>query len=239
MISASQSEFIERLRAAGQARYHDRHPFHARMHDGALSRAELALWALNRYYYQTRIPIKDALIVAKSEDPSFRRRWIHRIADHDGVAEGDGGLALWRRLAMALGVKEGDLDDPGAILPGVRRACDSYVELVRSATLLEAVAASLTEFFAPALMRQRLASWQKHYRWVPHEALEYFRIRIQRAEEDAAGALELVIALATTPELEQRATVALVKKADLLWQMLDAIQGAADANEVSHASPPQ
>ena len=26
-------------------------------------------WALNRYYYQTRIPIKDALILSKSEDP--------------------------------------------------------------------------------------------------------------------------------------------------------------------------
>jgi pyrroloquinoline-quinone synthase len=235
VTSASQSDFIERLRAAGQERYHDRHPFHARMHDGMLSRGQLALWALNRYYYQTRIPIKDALILAKSEDPSFRRRWIRRIVDHDGVAEGDGGLALWRRLAMALDVQEAELDDQRAILPGVRRACDGYVELVRGATLLEAVAASLTEFFAPALMRRRLASWQTHYPWVPHEALDYFRIRIQRAEEDAAGALELVLTLATTPELEQRATVALVKKAELLWQMLDAIQAAAETNEVSDA----
>jgi pyrroloquinoline-quinone synthase len=30
---------------------------------------------LNRFYYQTRIPIKDAIIVSKSDDPAFRRAW--------------------------------------------------------------------------------------------------------------------------------------------------------------------
>ena len=90
-----------RLRAEGVRRYHDQHPFHQRMHAGALSRAELQAWTLNRYYYQTRIPIKDAVIVSKSEDPAFRRAWIRRIHDHDG--RGRGGLALWLRLAEAVG----------------------------------------------------------------------------------------------------------------------------------------
>ena len=64
---------MARLRAEGVRRYHDQHPFHQRMHAGTLSRAELQAWTLNRYYYQTRIPIKDAIIVSKSEDPAFRR----------------------------------------------------------------------------------------------------------------------------------------------------------------------
>ena len=56
---------------------------------------------LNRYYYQTRIPIKDAIILSKSDDPAFRRAWIRRIHDHDGERPVTGGLALWLRLADA------------------------------------------------------------------------------------------------------------------------------------------
>ena len=106
----SADEFIARLRAEGVRRYHDQHPFHQRMHAGALSRQELQTWTLNRYYYQTRIPIKDAIIVSKSEDPAFRRAWLRRIQDHDGTETAgepggsDGGLALWLRLAEAVGL---------------------------------------------------------------------------------------------------------------------------------------
>ena len=93
MSALAPDAFVERLRQEGSRRYHDRHPFHLRMHEGKLTRAELARWVANRYYYQTRIPIKDALILSKSEDPAFRRVWIHRIHDHDGKQAGEGGLA--------------------------------------------------------------------------------------------------------------------------------------------------
>ena len=96
-------EFVERLRNEGQRRYHDNHPFHVMMHEGRLTQPQLQQWVLNRYYYQTRIPIKDAIILSKSEDPAFRRLWIHRIHDHDGAQEGEGGLALWLRLAGGSG----------------------------------------------------------------------------------------------------------------------------------------
>ena len=43
-------ELLARLRAEGVRRYHDQHPFHQRMHEGKLSRAELQAWTLNRYY---------------------------------------------------------------------------------------------------------------------------------------------------------------------------------------------
>jgi pyrroloquinoline-quinone synthase len=147
--------------------------------------------------------------------------------DHDGERPGEGGLALWRRLAIALGVSERELDDKASFEPGVRRACDGYVELVRSANLLEAVASSLTEFFAPALMQRRLEAWQRHYPWVPAEALDYFRVRVTRAEEDAGDALALVVSLATSEEAQARAIAALIQKTELLWQMLDAIAEAA------------
>ena len=89
----------ERLRAIGAERYHDRHPFNVRMHEGTLTRGEIRTWARNRYYYQTRIPLKDSLIVAKANDPAFRREWLQRIQDHDGTREGEGGLALGRSVS--------------------------------------------------------------------------------------------------------------------------------------------
>ena len=35
------------------------------MRDGRLTRGQLQAWALNRYYYQARIPAKDAYMVAR------------------------------------------------------------------------------------------------------------------------------------------------------------------------------
>jgi pyrroloquinoline-quinone synthase len=109
--------FVERLRAEGGTRYHDAHPFHVRMHAGTLRREELQAWVANRYYYQTRIPIKDALILAKSEDPAFRRMWIHRLKDHDGEREGEGGLARVARARARSGSTRRRRRVP-AVLPG-------------------------------------------------------------------------------------------------------------------------
>ena len=157
----SADAFVERLRSEGAQRYHNRHPFNLRMHAGELTKAELQRWVVNRFYYQTRIPIKDAIIVSKSEDPAFRRAWIRRIGDHDGTKEGEGGLAEWLVLARGLGLDEDEVRSCRGVLPAVRAACDQYVDLVRTRPLVEAVASSLTEHFAPDIMRTRVAAWEK------------------------------------------------------------------------------
>ncbi len=218
--------FLERLRQEGLHRYHHRHPFHELMHEGRLTRHQLQQWVVNRYYYQTRLPIKDALILAKSEDPAFRRAWIHRIQDHDGHGPDDGGLALWRRLAQGVGLDEQRVVGCHAVLPGVRKACDGYVALVREATLPEAVASSLTELFAPDVMTQRIAAWERHYPWVDRQALEYFRIRVPRAAQDADFAAQFVLAQATTLEQQDRCVAALIRKTEILRQLLDCLWSA-------------
>src|SRR5262249_37838532 len=103
---------------------------------------------------------------------------------------------------------------------------DAYVELVRGASLVEAVAASLTEGFAPDLMALRLAAWRLHYPFVAPAALAYFEGRVVRGREDGDGALAVVVRTAVTPELEERAVAALRKKCEILWTMLDAIEAA-------------
>lgn len=219
--------FVDRLRREGASRYHDRHPFNVAMHEGRLSKAELQRWVLHRYYYQTRIPIKDALILSKSEDREFRRMWIRRIGDHDGTKDDEGGLGEWLLLARAMGLDPDEVRSCRRVLPAVRYACDSYVELVRERSLVEAVASSLTEHFAPDIMRTRVAAWEKHYPWVDQEALAYFRSRVPRATRDAGEALAFVVAHATTPATQDACVRALVDKCRVLWSMLDAVAEAS------------
>jgi pyrroloquinoline-quinone synthase len=226
MTPYTREEFVARLREEGAARYHDRHPFHGKMHAGTLSKAQLSGWVLNRYYYQTRIPIKDAILVSKSEDPAFRRAWLRRIVDHDGVSEGEGGLAQWVRLGVGVGLSREEIVSLEHVLPGVRFACDAYVQLVRERPLVEAVASSLTEFFSPDIMSKRLQAWETHYPWVDAAMLEYFRRRIARARTDSQEAIDFVLAHASTREVQERCVAALITKCEILWALLDAVSAA-------------
>lgn len=219
----SRSEFVEQLRAEGERRYHDHHPYHIAMHAGTLTKEQLQAWVRNRFYYQTRIPIKDAIILSKSEDAEFRRRWIRRIHDHDGSQPGEGGLALWLRLASGVGLDVDEVASLRGVLPGVRFACDAYVDLVRERSLLEAVASSLTEFFAPDLMSRRIIAWEKHYPWVEPELLAYFRSRVPRARTDSEEAIEYVTSNAKTREQQDKCVAALIKKTEILWGLLDCV----------------
>jgi pyrroloquinoline-quinone synthase len=219
----TEDAFVKWLTHEGSSRYHDHHPFHTLMHEGGLTKGQLQQWVLNRYYYQTRIPIKDALIVSKSEDPIFRRMWLRRIQDQDGQQEGEGGLTAWLELARGVELDIEEVRSFRSVLPGFRRFCDEYVQLVHHSSLLEAVASSLTELFAPMLMADRVQAWKLYYPWVSTEALSYFHMRIVRASLDSKQALEYVVQHAVTYELQARCVHALIKKADILWHLLDCL----------------
>jgi pyrroloquinoline-quinone synthase len=109
------------------------------------------------------------------------------------------------------------------VLPGVRFACDAYVALVRERSLVEAVASSLTEFFAPDLMSRRIQAWEEHYPWVDRGALAYFRSRVPRARRDSQEAIDYVVQHARTGDLQARCVRALVDKTRILWHLLDCV----------------
>src|SRR6202171_1966829 len=184
-------ELRARLRAVGEQRYHHKHPFHLLMHEGKLTRGQLQAWVLNRYYYQSRIPIKDAIILSRSDDPGFRRAWRKRVLDHDGDIDPEGGIERWIRLAKTLGLPRERIVGCKEVLPGVRYAVDAYVDLVKNRSLLEAVASSLTELFSRDLITLRMDALRQHYPWLSG-GLEYFEVRLTQAPEDAAFAIGYV-----------------------------------------------
>jgi pyrroloquinoline-quinone synthase len=217
--------FIGALRAQSQ-RYHSRHPFHAEMNAGRLSRRQIRGWVANRFYYQENIPRKDAAILANCPDREVRRRWIRRIHDHDGATDGEGGIEAWLRLGEAAGLTREEMWDQRHVVPGVRFAVDAYVTFARTRPWVEAVASSLTELFAPDLMAERLAAFERFYTWIDPAGLAYFRARITQAPRDSEHALEVVTEHCRTPDEQARAVAALSFKSDVLWSMLDAIDRA-------------
>jgi pyrroloquinoline-quinone synthase len=86
------------------------------------------------------------------------------------------------------------------------------------------VAASLTEMFAPLIVKERLAAMLSHYTWVDPTGLQYFKNRLTQAPRDADYALGLVTERLRTPEEQGRAVAALEFKCDVLWCLLDAVE---------------
>jgi coenzyme PQQ biosynthesis protein C len=214
------------LRDIGARRYHRLHPFHGLLHGGKCTKGQVQAWALNRYYYQSMIPIKDASLIARCDDSGIRRAWCARLIDHDGEGEDDGGIARWLRLTDGLGLDRAYVTSLRGLLPATRFAVDAYVRFVRESTLLEAIASSLTEMFSPQIINERIDGMLASYPFVTRETLAYFDKRPPQAARDADFALDYAKQHARTPEQQQAVLAALEFKCGVLWAMCDALHHA-------------
>jgi pyrroloquinoline quinone biosynthesis protein D len=220
------AELETALRAIGDARYHNKHPFHLKMNAGGLSKNQLKAWSLNRYYYQSMIPVKDSVILSRMEDADMRRVWRQRIIDHDGDSDDKGGIARWIALTDGLGLDRDYVKSGKGILPATRFAVDAYVNFVRVKPMLDAIASSLTEMFSPSTIGERVHGMLQNYDFLSPQILAYFEKRLTQAPRDADFALDYVKRWATTPQQQQAAIAALSFKCDVLWAQLDALNHA-------------
>jgi pyrroloquinoline-quinone synthase len=214
------------LRRIGAERYHNLHPFHRMLHDGKCSRAQVQAWALNRYYYQAMIPVKDATLLARLPTAALRREWRRRIVDHDGDAPGTGGIARWMKLVQGVGLNPAYAESTRGILPTTRFAVDAYVAFVRDRGVLEAIASSLTEMFSPTIISERVSGMLSNYDWITRDTLAYFTPRLTQAPRDVEFALGYVREHAHTRAEQESVQAALRFKCDVLWAQLDALHYA-------------
>ena len=226
MTGQSRDEFKARLHQIGAERYHDKHPFHHLLHSGGCSIEQIRAWVINRYYYQSRIPMKDAAFLSRVDDHRLRRIWRHRIEDHDGTVEGTGGIERWLKLAVGVGLDPEYVQSAMGVLPATRFAVDAYVRFVRTEALLPAVASSLTELFAPKIHKDRIAGLLENYNFANEETISYFQHRLSEAPRDVAFGLEWVLDHAISPAEQDAAAAALVFKTEVLWSQLDALYSA-------------
>ena len=216
------TEFEEQLRAKGRA-YHINHPYNVMLTEGKANKDQIRGWVANRYYYQQAIPLKDGAVLSACNDQAVRKEWIQRIRDHDGCDGDAGGIEAWITLAESVGLTREEVTDMRHVLPGVRYAVDAYVNFARTRPWQESVCASLTELFAPAIHKQRLATWPQHYQWIDPAGLQYFRNRVQQARRDVEHGLSITLEYFDTVELQQRALDILQFKLEVLWQISDAM----------------
>lgn len=222
----SPEEFEAALRAIGDTQYHDKHPFHHLLHGGELSKGQVQAWALNRYCYQAAIPRKDAAFVARCTDRDIRKEWARRIGDHDGRPGEEGGIERWLILTTGLGLDAEDVRSTRLALPTTRFAVEAYVRFVAERSLLEAIASSLTEMFAPKIHRERISGMLENYDFITDDVMRYFRRRLDQAPRDVAFALAYVKANATTRAEQELVLDALRFKCSVLWAQLDALYAA-------------
>jgi coenzyme PQQ biosynthesis protein C len=222
-VLLSEAELEARLRDTGARRYHRAHPFHQLLHGGKCTKGQVQAWALNRYYYQAKIPQKDANLISRCDDRELRREWLGRITDHDGDSSNEGGIERWLTLTSGLGLDRDYVMSLRGLLPTTRFAVDAYVNFVRDKPLLEAIASSLTELFSPQIISERIEGMLKNYDFVSADTLAYFSKRPPQAERDSSFALAYVKQHARTPEQQLAVVRALEFKCDVLWSMLDAL----------------
>jgi pyrroloquinoline-quinone synthase len=221
----SREEFAAKLHDKGRF-YHIHHPYHVAMNTGKSTPEQIRGWVANRFYYQTTIPIKDAAILANCDERDIRREWIQRILDHDGYDGEEGGIEAWLRLADAVGLSREEVLSEEHVLPGVRFACDAYINFARRANWQEAACSSLTELFAPEIHQRRLEGWPQHYPWIEAEGYLYFRKRLSEARRDVEHGLNITLDYFETRSQQEKALGILQFKLDILWTMLDAMQMA-------------
>ncbi|MEO1281272.1 MAG: pyrroloquinoline-quinone synthase PqqC [Pseudomonadota bacterium] len=219
-------EFEAAIRAVGAERYHDKHPFHHLLHGGKLKREQVQAWALNRYCYQSAVPRKDAAFMARTHDHALRKEWMHRMLDHDGYGQEEGGIERWLVLTDGLGLSRDYVISREGALPATKFAVEAYVHFVRDQPMTIAVASSLTELFAPKIHKERISGMLENYDFIDDKVMAYFKRRLNQAPRDSDFALKYIKEHAAT-RAEQEACVDAVRfKCNVLWVQLDALYNA-------------
>lgn len=222
----STADFEAAIRAVGAERYHDKHPFHKLLHGGKLNKGQVQAWALNRYCYQSAVPRKDGALISRAMDRELRREWVHRVLDHDGFGDEEGGIERWLVLTDGLGLDRDYVQSMRGALPATKFAVEAYVTFVREQPLTVAVASSLTELFAPKIHKERISGMLENYDFINEAVMAYFKRRLVQAPRDSEFALQYVLNNARNRD-EQDACVEAVRfKCNVLWVQLDALHHA-------------
>jgi pyrroloquinoline quinone (PQQ) biosynthesis protein C len=208
-------EFWDRLDAVAERWDVLRHPFYVRWSAGALTRAELALYA-GQYAHAVRA-LAAATRSAAEAAPSAA------AAEHAGEEEAH--VALWDDFAAAAGAT------PADPLPETARCAKEWADRDR-ALLPTLVALYAVESAQPAISATKRAGLVERYGFAPGRATAYFDVHAVRDVEHARAGREAIAELrAADPGVDDDALVAEAERAlRANWQLLDGVDRASSAS---------
>ena len=163
------------------------------MRDGQLTRGQVQAWALNRYYYQARIPARTPTSSRACRPRRCAGNGGGASIDHDGESEDTGGIARWLKLTDGLGLDRElcGLDRGAAAGDPLCRRCLRQFRprpLAARSSRLVPDRDVLAGRSSPSGSR----ACSRNYDFVSRDTLAYFTPRLTQAPTDVAFALAYV-----------------------------------------------
>jgi len=222
----SPNEFIETFFQVNK-NDHQRspHPWETLFREGKCTREQLQGWAKERYYFVKNVPTKEYSILYNCPYPDVRRMWLPKAIEEEGEdligKPGKPHPEYWLDVCEALGLDR-EFVRHSEPLFGVKFAVDSFANAAFKTSWLLGVAVSEGDDTARAMARD-LDIFRKHYRWVPDDALEFYKLHAGIDVEHGLLRKEILQKYATTKELQEECINAQLMKNNMRRVMADAI----------------
>ncbi len=212
----------ERRRYVRAGRIKQPHPWQVALGQGKLSKAALAEYVKNRYYFLVNINRKDAQIIANCPIPDARRMLMRKYIDEEGQDILGGKLGahyeMWLKVSDALGVPREVMNSFRDVLPVYRFAVDAIFTFAKEHSWLEGLAAT---YATEGGMWRQYTPHEEHgesdflkegdalktYYGLPEEALEFYFVHGD-ANDEHGSICEAILKKYCTTHEQQRAAFA-------------------------------
>jgi pyrroloquinoline-quinone synthase len=230
MAVLAPDELVSDLKRTLHARYPRPHPLRQLLLSGRLTREQLQGWAKNLFHEFRNIHRFFGVRYQKCPVPELRRALLENMVEEEGEdlfgGKHPSHAELWLRFAAGLGVPREEMlaYEP---LPGIRAALEMYVKLVEQSHWVVAIGTGLVfEGEGPRRMREEREALEKHYPWIPSEALEFFRAHEYHDAGHGNFVIEVIRNYCMEEHLQNEMREAVKARADTMWLQNESIYQA-------------
>lgn len=199
-------------------------PWNELLREGKLTKEQLQGWAKDHYYFKRMVPAKEYSILRDCPYPDVRRKWLSKAIEEEGedLIGGEHGPHpdYWLKFCEGIGLNR-DYVINSEPLPAVRFAMDWWVQRASKSWLI-GVAMSETADVAKG-MQNNLATFRKHYSWIPEWALEFYVLHAEVDVDHARIGVDILTKYCDTRELQEECINAGLRFNDIQRVMADAV----------------
>ena len=229
-------EFIDTLRHQRAERYPEHPPFYQLLYDGALSKDDLRLWAMNHYYLLDHgLQFSTAALYVKNNDEPTRTHQLRKLVKIEGrdiVNDLVGWTTpayeeLWLRFCEALGLERDEVTawrnfTRSYFAVSTLSLCSRWWEW----SWLDGIASLFAADLLARDVYSRAADALRDKYGLAEEHLEAFRCIVRDAEEDLPWEEAALVEWACTTERQLTAARAFRYRLDIDYQYVQPVHAA-------------